>query len=179
MTLHFDAIPFFLDRDAVGNVYSLFGGQYSAGSVGVLKCTNEALILEFVTDTNQYSLTTFKQERSDIHTRSIPLSDVLTLEAKRWKTSSNTGDWKHFWNPKLVITTRSLKALEGIPTAQGNTLTLTLELRGLLAARGFAAAVNALIADERLRMIEATNFTTQSLPPKEQASTEQASTEQT
>ncbi|MCU0427623.1 MAG: hypothetical protein MUF71_18580 [Candidatus Kapabacteria bacterium] len=154
MILDLDSIPFFLDADKADNDYSLFSGEYSAGSSGLMRFENGELVLEIVTAMNEYSLTNFRTSRGDVTTRTIPLSMIQSIETKRWKPKSNTGDWKHFWNPKLIITTRSLKALEFIPTAQGNTLILTLETRGLANARAFAAQVTALLAEHRLRQIE-------------------------
>jgi hypothetical protein len=154
MILDLDAIPFFLDKDATDNDYSLFSGEYSSGSSGIMRFEDNALVLEFVTAISEYSMTSFKQSRSDIETRIIPLHLIQSIECKRWKFRNNTGDWKHVWNPKMIITTKSLKALEGIPSARGHELMLTLEVRGLQTARSFAAQAMALLAEERLQRIE-------------------------
>jgi hypothetical protein len=154
MILDLDSIPFFLDADRAGNDYSLFGGEFSGGSSGLVRFEGGELVLEFATEKSQYSMTSFKQERGEVVTRVIALSAIQSIEAKRWKPRSNAGDWKHFWNPKMIITTRSLKTLENIPTAQGNTLILTLEVQGLMDARAFAAQVMAMLAEHRLRYIE-------------------------
>ena len=164
MILDLDAIPFFLDKDATDDDYSMFHGEYSSGSSGVMRFESDALVLEFVTSLSEYSMTSFKQSRSNVQTRTIPLYLIQSIEAKRWKLNKKMGDWKHVWNPKLIITTRSLKALEGIPTAKGNTLVLTLEVRGLTNARAFAAQANALLAEERLRLIES-GTSQKNLPP--------------
>jgi hypothetical protein len=154
MILDLDSIPFFLDKDATDDDYSLFSGEYSSGSSGIMRFEDNALVLEFVTSLSEYSMTSFKQSRSDIETRIIPLHLIQSIECKRWKFRNNTGDWKHIWNPKMLITTKSLKALENIPSARGNELMLTLEARGLQNARAFAVQVVALLAEERLQRIE-------------------------
>lgn len=151
----FDAIPFFLDKDATDSHFSITKGSYSSGSHGVLRYEHDALLIEFVTTKNEYTMTSLKQNRTDIQTRVIPLAMVQSLEYKRWRFRNNTGEWKHVWNPKLIITVNSLKALEGIPTAVGNKLMLTLEVRGRQAARAFAAQVMSLLAERRLERIEA------------------------
>ncbi|MBL7991653.1 MAG: hypothetical protein JNN25_09470 [Candidatus Kapabacteria bacterium] len=155
MILDLDSIPFFLDKDATDDDYSLFGGEFSSGSSGVMRFEDNALVLEFVTAIIEYSITSVKQSRTDVQTRVIPLHLIQSIECKRWKFRNNTGAWKHVWNPKMIITTKSLKALEGIPSARGHELMLTLEVRGFQASRAFAAQVTALLADERLRHIEA------------------------
>jgi hypothetical protein len=154
MILDLDAIPFFLDKDVTNDDYSLFKGAYSSGSSGIMRFEENALVLEFVTDMSEYSMTSFKQSRSDIQTRIIPLHLIQSIECKRWKFRNNTGDWKHVWNPKMIITTKSLKVLEGIPSANGNELMLTLEVRGLQTARAFAAQATTLLVEERLQRIE-------------------------
>jgi hypothetical protein len=111
MILDLDSIPFFLDKDATDDDYSMFHGKFSSGSSGLMRFQSDALVLEFVTALSEYSMTNFKQSRSDVETRIIPLHLIQSLEAKRWKPKSNTGDWKHFWNPKLIITTRSLQGI--------------------------------------------------------------------
>lgn len=165
MILDLDAIPFFLDKDVTDDDYSLFSGEFSSGSSGIMRFENNELVLEFVTAKSEYSITSFKQSRSDVQTRTIPLHLIQSIECKRWKMRNNTGDWKHIWNPKMVITTKSLKVLEGIPSARGNELMLTLEVRGLQSARAFAAQVTTLLAEERLQRIETRSL--HSLPPKE------------
>ncbi len=155
MILDLDAIPFFLDKDVTNDDYSLFKGAYSSGSSGIMRFEDDALVLEFVTDISEYSMTSFKQSRTDIQVRTIPVHLIQSIECKRWKFRNNTGDWKHIWNPKLLITTKSLKVLEGIPTARGNELMLTLELRGFQTARAFAAQTMALVAENRMQRIEA------------------------
>ena len=155
MILDLDAIPFFLDKDATDDDYSLFSGEYSSGSSGIMRFEDKALVMEFVTAKSEYSMTSYKQKRTDVQTRIIPLHLIQSIECKRWRFRNNTGDWKHVWNPKMIITTKSLKALEGIPSARGHELMLTLEVRGFQASRAFAAQVTALLADERLRRIEA------------------------
>lgn len=164
MILDLDAIPFFLDKDATDDDYSLFGGEFSSGSSGIMRFEDNALVLEFVTSVIEYSITSVKQSRSDIETRIIPLHLIQSIECKRWRFRNNTGDWKHVWNPKMIITTKSLKALEGIPSARGHELMLTLEVRGLHNARAFAAQAMALLAEERLQRIEA-GSTQKHLPP--------------
>lgn len=164
MILNLDAIPFFLDKDATDDDYSLFSGEFSSGSSGIMRFEENALVLEFVTAISEYSITSFKQSRSDVQTRIIPLHLIQSIECKRWKMRNNTGDWKHIWNPKMVITTKSLKVLEGIPSARGNELMLTLETRGLQNARAFAAQIVAILAESRLQQIEA-GAAQKNLPP--------------
>lgn len=154
MIFDLDAIPFFLDKDATDDDYSLFSGEISSGSSGVMRFENNALVLEFVTSTMEYSATSFRQSRSDVQISTIPLSAIQSIECKRWKFRNNTGEWRHIWNPKMLITVNSLRALEGIPSARGNELMLTLEVRGLQNARAFAAQVMTLIAEQRLLRIE-------------------------
>jgi hypothetical protein len=166
MILDLDAIPFFLDKDATDDDYSLFSGEYSSGSSGIMRFEDHALVLEFVTAISEYSITSFKQSRSDVQTRIIPLHLIQSIECKRWKFRNNTGDWKHIWNPKMIITTKSLKALEGIPSARGHELMLTLEVHGLQTARAFAAQAMALLAEERLQRIEA-GPSQKNLPPSQ------------
>jgi hypothetical protein len=157
MILDLDAIPFFLDKDATDDEYLMSSGEYfsSSGSSGVMRFEGGALVLEFVTSLNEFSLKRMKQSRTDVQTCIIPLHLIQSIECKRWRFRNNTGDWKHVWNPKMIITTKSLKALEGIPSARGHELMLTLEVRGLQTARAFAAQLTTLLAEERLQRIEA------------------------
>jgi hypothetical protein len=164
MILDLDSIPFFLDKDATDDKYSLFGGVYSSGSSGLLRFEGDTLVLEFITEKSEYSMTRYEPKRGDVQTRTIPLQAIQSIECKRWHIKKDTGDWKHFWNPKLIITTNSLKALEGIPSAVGSKLMLTLEVRGLQNARAFAAQVMTMLADERLRRIES-GVSQRNLPP--------------
>jgi hypothetical protein len=166
MILDLDAIPFFLDNDPAKNQYYLLNGVFSAGSSGVMRYEAGALILEYVSSKTEYSATGFKHSRSEVQIRSIPIEAVQSVEYKRWHFRSSTGEWKHIWNPKLIITTRSLKALEGIPTADGNMLMLTLKTKTIESARAFAAQITTLLAEERLRRIESSHERgSQALPP--------------
>ena len=64
----------------------------------------------------------------------------------------------------LVLRTRSLRALENVPSARGNELTLPVSRADRLAARELAASVELGLAEQRIAALDAPS-TPSALPP--------------
>ena len=78
-------LPLFYYKDVTDDDYSLFRGEYSSGSSGIMRFEDGALVMEFVTAKSEYSMTSYKQKRTDVQTRIIPLHLIQSIECKRWR----------------------------------------------------------------------------------------------
>ncbi len=77
--------------------------------------------------------------RSKIRTRTIPLADIEGVTFKRGMVGG-----------KLLICTRDLRAAEGIPGADSNTVTLSIQRRDRKDAESFAGELSLLLSERDL-----------------------------
>lgn len=96
---------------------------------GVLRTERDGLVLEFRSTENYYGAK--PKREGEIRTVAIPWREVQSVEYRR----------KFFFRGMLVLRTRSLRALEGVPGAVGSELTLPIARDDQPAARELAAEV--------------------------------------
>lgn len=110
---------------------------------GVLRTEPEGIELEFSVSENSYGQR--PRETSPIRTVTVPWRDIQSLVYRpRW-----------FILGALVLRTRSLRTLEGVPGAQGNELTLGIARAERLPAREVAANVELILAGQRIEALDA------------------------
>lgn len=109
---------------------------------GLVRTEPEGLVLEFRRSENRWGMGPARED--EIRTVVIPWSEVQSLNYRQW--------W--IIRAVLVLRTRTLRALEGVPKAQGNEITLPIARRDRLAARDLAATVEMALADRRLAALE-------------------------
>ena len=102
---------------------------------GVLRTEEDGLVLEFSAQRDYASA----RKEDDIHTVHVPWPEVQSLTFRR----------ECCWAASLVLRTRSLRALEGLPAAQGNELTVSVSRADRLTARELAANVELALAEAR------------------------------
>ena len=119
---------------------------------GLLRSEPRGLVLEFRRSEHSYGV---KPSREDpIRTISIPWEEIQSLEYRR-----------RFWGSgSLVLRTRSLRALDGIPIAAGNELAIPIVRADRLVAREIAASVELALAEQRIAALDAPSAPP-SLPP--------------
>ncbi|HLM69430.1 MAG TPA: hypothetical protein VK358_17955, partial [Longimicrobium sp.] len=103
---------------------------------GVLCTEADGLVLEYNAVENYFNKPTVD---SGIRTLRISWSEVQSLVYRR-----------RFWGlgpSELVLRTRSLRALEGVPAANGNQLTVQIPRADRLTARELAASVELALAE--------------------------------
>ena len=119
---------------------------------GLLRSEPQGLALEFRRSEDSFGV---KPTREDpIRTISIPWEEIQSLGYRRRFLG---------WG-SLVLRTRSLRALDGIPIAQGNELVIPIVRADRLVARELAATVEMALADRRLAALESPS-TPPALPP--------------
>jgi hypothetical protein len=120
---------------------------------GVLATEGDALVLEYTSTENYWGIKPTVE--SGIRTVTIPLSEVqsITYRKRFWE-----------WGGSLVLRTRTLRALGGVPNANGPDLVLTVARADRLTARDLAATVEMALADRRLAGLDAPS-TPPALPP--------------
>jgi hypothetical protein len=119
---------------------------------GMLRTEEDGLVLEFRRKENSFGRWPSKED--SISTVHIPWSEVQSITYRQW--------WL-VWGA-LVLRTRSLRALEGVPTAQGNELALPVARRDRLLARELAASVELALAEGRIAALDA-SYAPPALPP--------------
>lgn len=111
---------------------------------GVLCTEGDGLVLEYNAVENYFEARPTVD--SGIRTLRIPWREVQSLVYRR-----------RFWGlgpATLVLRTRSLRALEGVPAADGNQLTVTIPRADRLIARELAASVELALAEHRLLTLD-------------------------
>jgi hypothetical protein len=96
---------------------------------GVLRTEPGGLALEWRSEENYYGVK--PKRESAIRTVTIPWKDLQSIEYRRKFI---------FWGV-LVLRTRSLRALDGVPGARGSEVALTIAVGDRTDARGLAAEV--------------------------------------
>jgi hypothetical protein len=111
---------------------------------GLVATEAHGLVLEYTATENFFGVKPTVD--TGIRTLTIPWADVQSIVYRRryWG-----------WGPgSLVLQTRSLRALDGMPAAQGNELTVQVRRADRLAARELAASVELALAEHRLRAFD-------------------------
>jgi hypothetical protein len=118
--------------------------DYTAIAVeGVLRTEPDGLVIEF-RERVQVANSGRKVDKS-IRTLEIPWADVQSITVREpWLV-----------RPRIVLRTRSLRALDGLPQARGSEVTLPVPRADRGLARELSAHVDAAIAEHRLRALDA------------------------
>ena len=119
---------------------------------GVLRTEPDGLELEFRRSENTFGHRPARED--EIRTVAIPWADVQSLAYRRWMVFGGA----------LMLRTRTLRALEGVPHAQGNEVTLPVARADRMAARELAATVELALAEQRIQALDAPASRT-ALPP--------------
>lgn len=108
---------------------------------GVLRTEPDGLVLEF-----QRSEWDFASARKEGAIRSVhvPWSEVQSITFRRKLLAGGV----------LVLRTRSLRALEGVPAVQGSEVSLAVSRADRLSAREIAANVELALAEARIAALE-------------------------
>lgn len=110
---------------------------------GLLRSELEGLAFEFRRSEHSFGV---KPTVDDpIRTIAIPWTEIQSLTYRRRFLG-----WGH-----LVLRTRSLRALDGIPSAQGNELVIPISRAERLSARELAANVELVLAERRIAALDA------------------------
>jgi hypothetical protein len=119
---------------------------------GVLRTEEDGLALEFRRSEHSYGV---KPSREDeIRTIVIPWSEIQSLTYRP----------RFLLVGAITLRTRSLRALDGVPSAQGTELLIPVARRDRLNARELAVNVELALAEARLAALEAPSARP-SLPP--------------
>lgn len=109
---------------------------------GVLRVDPDGLALEF---RDRPVITDAARERdAQIRTVTIPWSEIQSLAVRE--------PW--LLKPQMVLRSRSLRALDGMPNVTGSELRLVVARGDRALAREAAATVELAIAEHRLRQLE-------------------------
>ena len=117
---------------------------------GVLATARDCLVLEYASTENYWGVKPTVE--SGIRTIFIPLSEVQSITYRKRLLG---------WGGSLVLRTRTLRALDGVPAARGNEVSFSIPRPDRLDARDLAATVEMALADRRLAALEAPS----ALPP--------------
>lgn len=113
-------------------------GSRTVSAVGVLRTEADGLVLEFRREEDDGISETREGEIQTVH---IPWVEIQSVEYERgWIVGG-----------KLWVRTRSLRALAGVPFAEGNAFSITLTRAERPDARALAANVELAVAEQRLR----------------------------
>lgn len=110
---------------------------------GVLATEPDGLVLEYASTENYWGVKPTVE--SGIRTITIPWAEVQSLTYRQRLLG---------WGGMLVLRTRTLRALGGVPNARGPELSLSITRADRLAARDLAATVEMALADRRLAALE-------------------------
>jgi hypothetical protein len=119
---------------------------------GVVRTEADGLALEFRRSEHSYGVKPSKQD--EIRSVLIPWPEVQSITYRP----------RYLLLGALVLRTRTLRALDGVPNAQGTELLIPIARRERMNARELAVNVELALAEARLAALEAPTFPT-SLPP--------------
>lgn len=111
---------------------------------GVLRTEADGLVLEYSATENYWGIKPTVE--SGIRTVSIPWTEIQSITYRPGFMG---------WGGSLVLRTRSLRALDGIPTSRGSEVRLSISRAERLDARDLAATVEMVLADRRLAALDA------------------------
>lgn len=120
---------------------------------GVLATEPHGLVLEYASTENYWGVKPTVE--SGIRTNTIPWSEIQSIAYRKGFLG---------WGGLLLLRTRSLRALDGVPNARGSEVSLSVPRADRLIARDLAATVEMALADRRLAALEAAD-TRPTLPP--------------
>jgi hypothetical protein len=110
---------------------------------GVARTEEDGLALEFRRSEHSYGVKPSKED--EIRTILIPWQEIQSLTYRP----------RFVVLGAMVLRTRTLRALDGIPNAQGTELVIPVARRDRLAARELAVNVELALAEARLAALEA------------------------
>jgi hypothetical protein len=108
---------------------------------GVVRTEPEGLVLEF--QRSQWDFASARREEP-IRTVHVPWAEVQSITYRRRLLAGGV----------LVLRTRGLRALEGVPTAQGSEVSLRIRRPDRLSARELAANVELALAEARIAALD-------------------------
>jgi hypothetical protein len=120
---------------------------------GVLATEPDGLMLEYTSTENYWGVK--PTVNTPIRTITIPWTEIQSITYRKRLLG---------WGGTLVLRTRSLRALDGVPNAQGSEIALTIARADRLVARDLAATVEMALADRRLAALESPS-SPPALPP--------------
>lgn len=119
---------------------------------GVARTEEDGLVLEFRRSEHSYGVKPSKED--EIRTVEIPWTEIQSITYRP----------RYLVLGALVLRTRTLRALDGVPHAQGTELLIPVARRERLAARELAVNVELALAEARLAALESP-YAPPSLPP--------------
>ena len=112
---------------------------------GVLRTEEDGLVLEFRRSEHSFGVKPSKED--EIRTVAIPWSEIQSLTYRP----------RFLLVGSLVLRMRSLRALDGVPSAHGNELLIPISRGDRMTAREIAVNVELALADRRLAALEASS----------------------
>lgn len=113
---------------------------------GVLATEADGLVLEYASTENYWGVKPTVE--SGIRTVAIPGTEIQSLVYRPRLLG---------WGGSLVLRTRTLRALDGVPTARGSEISFAIPRADRLEARDLAATVEMTLADRRLAALESSS----------------------
>jgi hypothetical protein len=111
---------------------------------GVLATEPDGLVLEYASTENYWGIKPTVE--SGIRTVTIPWTEIQSILYRKRLMG---------WGGTLVLRTRTLRALDGMPTSRGSEVSLSIARADRLTARDLAATVEMTLADRRLAALDA------------------------
>lgn len=109
---------------------------------GVVRLEDDGVVVEY--QENRRDMATMETDRSPVRTVRIPLDQIESMEVgRRWP-----------WGSRLVIRTRSLSTLEGVPGVDGNEARVRIRRRDHDRARELCVSTSLLLTGEDIRRLE-------------------------
>ena len=110
---------------------------------GVLCTEPDGLVLEYSAVENYFEVKPTVE--TGIRTVTIPWAEVQSIAYRR----------RYFGLGSLVLRTRTLRALDGVPNARGSEVSFSISRADGLTARELAANVELALAEQRMRAFDA------------------------
>jgi hypothetical protein len=110
---------------------------------GVLATEPDGLVLEYASTENYWGVKPTVE--SGIRTVTIPWTEIQAITYRKRLMG---------WGGLLVLRTRTLRALDGMPTSRGSEVSLSIARTDRLTARDLAATVEMALADRRIAELE-------------------------
>lgn len=120
---------------------------------GVLRTEEDGLAIEFRRSEHSFGVKPAKED--EIRTVDIPWTEIQSLTYRP----------RFLLLGSLLLRTRSLRALDGVPSAKGTELSIPVSRAERMSARELAASVELALAEQRLAALESPSAPP-SLPPR-------------